>query len=107
MLDLDSFSSALDPGIARAVLLLRQAGIATVESCEGGPGHCFPEPTVRFEGSRAEAWRAFAEAMDHGLPVLYLRNQWTISSEGDPEGPYWEIVFRGSVNPSVNNGHTS
>lgn len=29
-------------------------GIETFESCQGGSGHSFPEPTVRFEGGLAE-----------------------------------------------------
>ena len=38
----------LDPGIERAVNLLREARVETFESCEGGAGHAFPEPTIRF-----------------------------------------------------------
>ncbi len=33
------FSPPLDPGIADYVIALREAGIETFESCEGGPGH--------------------------------------------------------------------
>ncbi len=96
----------LDPGIENAVDLLRSGGIATVESCEGGTGHCFPEPTVRFMGSKAEAWRALSLVLDNGLPVLFLRRQWTID-ENDPEGPYWELVFRETISPIPSNGCTS
>jgi len=39
----------LDPGIRRAVLVLRSARIATFESCQGGPGHAFPDPTGFLE----------------------------------------------------------
>lgn len=88
----------LDGGIERAVVLLRAAGVATVESCEGGPGHCFPEPTVQFRGSSGEAWRALSVVMDHHLPVLYLRKQWTIV-DNEPAGPCWELVFRSQLSP--------
>jgi hypothetical protein len=27
-------------------------GVETIESCEGGPGHAFPEPTVRLAGGK-------------------------------------------------------
>jgi hypothetical protein len=40
----------LDSGIRDAVLLLRENGIETIESCQGGNGHAYPEPTVRFAG---------------------------------------------------------
>ena len=39
----------LDPGIADVVHLLRQNGINTFASCQGGPGHSFLWPTVRIE----------------------------------------------------------
>jgi hypothetical protein len=37
----------LDPGIRQAVRILREAGVETFESCEGGERHAYPEPTVR------------------------------------------------------------
>ncbi|KKL60024.1 hypothetical protein LCGC14_2209410, partial [marine sediment metagenome] len=40
----------IDPGIRYAVLVLRAGGIETFESCEGGPGHASPDPTIRFHG---------------------------------------------------------
>jgi hypothetical protein len=86
----------LDPGIRRAVEVLRAAGVETFESCEGGKGHIYPEPSVRFYGNRAAGFRALAVALDNGLPVLYLRRFWPIL-EGEPNGPYWELTFRGHV----------
>jgi hypothetical protein len=41
----------LDAGIRKAVECLQAEGIETFESCEGGPGHSFPEPTIRFYGT--------------------------------------------------------
>jgi hypothetical protein len=41
-LDCDAF---LDPGIAKAVKILNKFGIQTYESCQGGAGHSYPEPT--------------------------------------------------------------
>ncbi len=41
------YSQRLDPGIERAVHLFNCYGIETCESCEGGTGHAFAEPTVR------------------------------------------------------------
>lgn len=59
----------LDIGIARAVHVLREAGIETFESCEGGNGHAYAEPTVRFHGVRSEGWKALAAAQVMRLPV--------------------------------------
>jgi hypothetical protein len=50
--------SNLDPGIAEAVWVLRENGIDTCQSCQGGPGHAYSQPTVAFTGSRKEAFRA-------------------------------------------------
>jgi len=88
----DEFSPPLDPGIEIAVLALRAAGIETFESCQGGPGHTFPEPTVRFHGNNAEGFRALAAAMTAGLKVTSLRRAWSIV-DGEPTGPHWEMVF--------------
>jgi hypothetical protein len=51
---------SLDRGIRTAVRTLFENGIETFESCEGGMGHAFYEPTVRFHGGPGEGFRAFA-----------------------------------------------
>jgi len=83
----------LDPGIERAVHCLREQGIETYESCEGGAGHVFPEPTVRFSGQHSEGYRALGIAMRAGLSVYAIRRVWTVD-DGELTGPVWEIVFR-------------
>jgi hypothetical protein len=83
----------LDPGIAPYVETLQAAGIATFESCEGGRGHAFPEPTIRFCGKLPEGFRALAVALEHGFPVKAIRRYWRVI-DGEPDGPDWEIVFR-------------
>jgi hypothetical protein len=83
----------IDPGIARAVEILQANGIETFESCEGGDGHAFPEPTVRFHGTPAAGSRALSVCMDYDLPVLCLRRVWYMEY-GEPTGPKWELVFR-------------
>lgn len=82
----------LDDGIRSYVEVLRDARIETFESCQGGRGHAFAEPTVRFHGGRAEGYRAFAVAMENGLPVAELRRVWPIN-DGEPTGPWWELTF--------------
>jgi hypothetical protein len=89
---LETFSPPLDAGICDAVVVLRTAGIETFESCEGGPGHAYAEPTVRFHGGQGEGFRALAAAMDAGLNVSELRRTWPIN-DGEPTGPWWELTF--------------
>lgn len=86
------FEMPLDEGIAPAVFALRSAGVATYESCEGGPGHAFPEPTVRFGGDTAEGFKAYAAALDNGLPVVALKRVWRVSDH-ELTGPWWEMTF--------------
>ena len=81
------YDPPLDPQIALAVLLLRKAHIETFESCQGGPGHAYPEPTIRFHGGRPEGFRALAAALHAGLNVTALRRVWPIQ-DGEPTGPY-------------------
>lgn len=94
--DLDQYDidgeMPLDAGIRRYVLILRSQGIETFESCEGGDGHAYPEPTVRFHGNSSEGFRAFNAAMTFGLPVLSLRRVYDVNS-GWLEGPWWEMTF--------------
>ena len=82
----------LDPSIRRTVIILMEAGVETYESCQGGTGHSFPEPTVRFHGEHAEGFRALAVAMQHGLDVVALRHVWSVI-DGEPTGPTWEMTF--------------
>src|SRR3546814_10318451 len=84
---------ALDGGIRAYVMTLREHGVETFESCEGGPGHAYPEPTVRFHGERAEGFRALAVAQTVALPVSEIRRVWPII-DGEPTGPWREMTFR-------------
>lgn len=86
------YDPELDPGIRREVLILNGVGIETFESCEGGPGHAYPEPTVRFRGDHSEGYRALAAAIQNGLPVAELRRVWCML-DGELNGPYWELTF--------------
>ncbi len=91
----------LDPGIEKAVVALNQAGIETYASCEGGPGHAYLEPTIRFHGERSEGFRALAVAMQNELPVTAIRRVWRIL-DGEPTGPTWEITFQVSFKAKEN-----
>ena len=86
------YDPPLDPGIAAAVAALRQCGIETFESCEGGDGHSYPEPSVRFHGPRMEGLKALAGVIESGLAVDELRRVWRVE-DGDITGPWWELTF--------------
>lgn len=86
----------LDAGILPIVQLLVRNGVETFESCEGGKGHAFYEPTVRFHGSHAEGFRVLSIALQHGLRVSELRRYYSIE-DGEPVGPHWEITFLAGV----------
>lgn len=86
------FSPPLDPGIDREVQTLLDNHIDTFESCEGGPGHAYFEPTVRFHGDQFEGFKAFTIAMQNGLKPTKLSRIWMII-EGELVGPYWEMTF--------------
>ncbi len=87
------FEPPLDKGIEKAVNILHNAGIETYESCEGGKGHSYAEPSIRFHGERSEGFRALAIALESALPVKKLSRIWTIE-DGEPVGPKWELTFR-------------
>jgi len=78
-----------DPAIRRHVRVLYDNGIETCESCGGGAGHAFPEPTVCFFGGQGEGFRALAVALQNGLRPFELRVSikfWTVNRTA-PSGP--------------------
>jgi hypothetical protein len=75
------------------VRVLWEGGIDTYESCEGGPGHSYPGPAVRFHGTRSEGFAALHVAVQHGLPVRTLSRFWDLDKTGEPSGPHWEMTF--------------
>jgi len=88
----EQFDPPLDPGIVKAVAALRNSGVETFESCQGGANHAYPQPTVRFHGDTAEGFRALAAAIKEDLPVAELRRVWPIHDD-EATGPWWEITF--------------
>ena len=86
------WSYPIDLGIVRAVKILRDADIHTIESCEGGEGHSYPQPTVKFSGTPAEGWHALSRLMTFDLPVDWIGQVWTMTY-GRPTGPAWLVTF--------------
>jgi hypothetical protein len=85
--------AAYDHGIRKTVELLQQNGIETYESCEGGRGHAYHEPTVDFRGGPEAGFRCLAVCMMLRLPVAQIRRVWEIQ-QGEPVGPIWSVVFK-------------
>lgn len=96
------FDPPLDDGIRQIVEALSTENVETFESCEGGEGHAYTEPTVRFHGGRAEGYRAFSVAIQAGLRVSSLRRIYTVS-DGELEGPWWEMTFHAKGQPTDSN----
>lgn len=86
------YDPPLDKGIKEYVEILVENGIETYESCKGGKGHTYPEPTICFYGQIQEGFRALAIALENGLPVKEIRQFWSIEDK-QPIGPDWAIVF--------------
>jgi hypothetical protein len=74
------------------VKVLRDGGVETYESCQGGTGHSYVEPAVRFFGGHQAGYQAVGVAMTFGLPIRDLRRFWTCR-DGELVGPYWELTF--------------
>ena len=83
----------MDAGIRETVKILVKNGIETTQSCQGGPGHCYPVPTIEFCGGYEAGFRAFAVAVTFGLKVGELRRVWWVQS-GELVGPHWAMTFR-------------
>src|SRR5258706_13154123 len=83
----------LDPDIRHYVLVLSSQGVDTCQSCQGGPGDCYLEPTIEFRGGKGEGPRAVGAALAYDLPVTELRREWEIR-DGEMHGPIWTMTFR-------------
>jgi len=80
------FEPPLDEGIRDVVEVLIECSVETFESCQGGEGHSFPVPTVRFEGEMSEGLRAVSVALAYGFRVSELRRTWRVQ-DGMLHGP--------------------
>lgn len=71
----------LDSGIRPAVELLQKHGFKTFESCQGGKGHSYFEPTIRFHGDELDLFKAYELCEQHGMNVdcvrrVYSKERW-------------------------------
>lgn len=91
----------IDPKILPAVEVLNNHGFKTFESCEGGKGHCYPEPTIRFEGNEYDAMRAYEICQLYCFPVHEVKRVFRktplYNNDNTPDvhlmGEVWEQPF--------------
>lgn len=84
--------SKIDSGIEYELRILRDNGIETTESYQGGQEHPFPVLTIRFCGGRAAGFKAVEIAITFGLKMSQLRRVWNME-DGELTGPEWEMTF--------------
>lgn len=87
-----NYSPPLDINIEKEVNILAENGIETYESCEGGEGHSYSEPTIRFHGDKTEGFKALTIALQNGLKPSKIGRVWDII-DGEPIGAFWEMTF--------------
>lgn len=94
--------SAVDEVIRPAVKIMREHSFSTFESCQGGKGHPFTEPTIRFNGTEFDLITAYELCYHYKLNVTCVRrvyvknpvynNKWEEITENWTR-PFNEIVF--------------
>jgi len=96
----------IDKGILPAVEILNENGFETFESCVGGEGHAYFEPTVRFLGTEFDLIRAWEVCAAYGLNVVRVNRVYRKVSNLDKnnklieawEQPFNEIIFHSIKN---------
>ncbi len=90
----EEFYQSLDSGIRFVVRVLHANGIDTQQSCQGGEGHCYLQPTVDVPGLPWDAvgFRVLSCLAGYGLPVDALNYHWPVM-HGIPYEAFWRITF--------------
>lgn len=110
--ELLALANDVDAGIQKAVVILNMFNFDTCQSCEGKydldgrntPSymgeheHCYPEPTVDFNGGVYDGFKAFVVAKEHGLEVSAVRREWKVI-DGELIGPIWSMTFNRRIKP--------
>ena len=90
----DASYEGLDRGIRFAVRVLHAAGFDTCQSCQGGKGHSYDEPTVEMvaTGDDSRGFGALDALRSYGLPVSAVALVWPCQN-GAPYEKNWRITF--------------
>ena len=99
----DDWYQKLDRGIRFAVRVLHAAGFETCQSCQGGKGHAYDEPTIDMvsTGDDAEGFGALAALQSYGLPVNAVAIVWPVRN-GLPYERLWRITFHKAMQERAN-----
>lgn len=85
----------LDPGIRFPVRVLHAHGFETCQSCQGGKGHAYHDPTIDMLAGASgdtEGIAALGPLAAYGLDVRTISITWSIDS-GLPYEKLWRIAF--------------
>ena len=85
----------MDPGIRFAVRVLHaKGGIETCQSCQGGPGHSYVQPSIDIiaGGQDSTGFAALAALADYGINVDEILLVWNIQN-GLPYEKLWRVTL--------------
>jgi hypothetical protein len=91
--DLTPLDADLDALIAPAVLYLREHGVDTFASCQGGEDHGHVMPCIIFHGDEHAGLWAVWLLERAGFRVWSLHRVWDLD-HGLPRQPFWEVRMR-------------
>lgn len=103
MMASEDWYQKLDKGIRFAVRVLHAAGFETCQSCQGGEGHAYDQPTVEMvsTGDDSQGFGALAELQAYGLPIADISIRWPVRN-GLPYERLWCITFRKTMEDRAN-----
>ena len=91
----DAFYRELDEGIRYAVRTLHDHVIETCQSCEGGPTHRYPEPTIELPNeSEGYGFRATDHLVTAGIQVSEIALVWRTRNGVPYDAPFWRLTLR-------------
>jgi len=96
------YADKVDAGVRYPVRVLHAHGIETAQSCQGGAGHAYHEPTIDLpaQGSDALGFAALAALRDNGVDVLDVALVWSVVG-GLPHQKLWRVQLRATYEARV------
>jgi len=90
----EDFYAGLDAGIRLAVRVIHAAGIDTCQSCQGGEGHAYDQPSIDLcaSGHDARGFAVLSALTDYGLDVAELQLVWNVKN-GLPYEQLWRVTL--------------
>lgn len=94
----EGFYQKLDKGIRFAVRVLHAKGFETCQSCQGGKGHCYNNPTIDLISSGDDSWgfAAISALQDYGIIVTDISLHWSVRN-GFPYDRIWRIELANTL----------